>query len=89
RLGTTERPVEVHVWLKSGRNIASIPQFDDISEFASQWRKWWTSLQPAVRIPSPAGWPLLRPTNGDIDWSRLRYGGRNGLFIVIVTLFWW
>ncbi|TDL14830.1 hypothetical protein BD410DRAFT_696249, partial [Rickenella mellea] len=90
RLSTTERPDEVSAWLRGRRKIGSIPQFDDITEFATQWRKWWTHLQPAVRVPSTSvGWPLLRPTSGDIDWSRLRYGGRNGLFVVVLTLLWW
>ncbi|TDL14510.1 hypothetical protein BD410DRAFT_695413, partial [Rickenella mellea] len=90
RLDTTERPEEVSAWLKRGRKLSSIPEFNDITEFAAQWRKWWTRLQPAVRVSSTsAGWPLLRPTIADIDWSRTRRGGRNGLFVVVLTLVWW
>ncbi|TDL14788.1 hypothetical protein BD410DRAFT_703192, partial [Rickenella mellea] len=89
RLGTSGRPEEVHVWLKGGRRLNVLPEID-VADFATQWRKWWTRLQPVVRIPSTAaGWPLLRPASADIDWSRTRRGGRNGLLVVVITLMWW
>ncbi|TDL14307.1 hypothetical protein BD410DRAFT_692020, partial [Rickenella mellea] len=90
RLDSTERPEEVHGWLKRGRKLNVLPEINDVDKFAMQWRKWWTNLQPKERLPSTAvGWPLLRPTAANIDWSRTRRGGRNGLLIVMLTIVWW
>ncbi|TDL14296.1 hypothetical protein BD410DRAFT_706153, partial [Rickenella mellea] len=90
RLDSTARPEEVSGWLKRGQKLHVVPEIVDVADFAMHWRKWWTLLQPADRVPStPAGWPLLRPTTANIDWSRTRRGGRNGLFVVMLTLIWW
>lgn len=90
RLDTKNRPNEVAAWLKCGRKLDTIPKISDVSVFANQWRQWWIVLQPPERVPAtPERWPLLRPTDNNLDWQRTLRGGRNGLFIVILTLVWW
>ncbi|TDL13675.1 hypothetical protein BD410DRAFT_689528, partial [Rickenella mellea] len=90
RLDSTERPEEVAGWLKRGRKLNVLPEINDVADFATHWRKWWTLLQPAERVSSTSmEWPLPRPMTANIDWSRTRRGGRNGLLIVILTLVWW
>ncbi|TDL14824.1 hypothetical protein BD410DRAFT_693441, partial [Rickenella mellea] len=90
RLDTKNRPNEVAAWLKNGRKLDVIPAIRDVSVFANQWREWWIVLQPPERVPSTAErWPLLRPMHADLDWQRTLRGGRNGLFILVLTLVWW
>jgi hypothetical protein len=53
-----------------------------------QWRKWWIAIQPEWRL-TDEHWPLLREVPLGSDWSSFLCGGPNGLFLVILTLFWW
>ncbi|TDL14379.1 hypothetical protein BD410DRAFT_696893, partial [Rickenella mellea] len=90
RLETAKRPEVVHAWLKGGRRLDVIPSISNVPVFANHWRQWWTVLQPPERVPStPERWPLLRPAHAGLDWQRTLRGGRNGLFILILTLVWW
>lgn len=57
------------------------------AEFAAAWKLWWEGLQPAWRIQGT--WPLGREVPADEDWSILRRGGNNGLFLVVMCLSWW
>lgn len=56
-------------------------------EFAVVWKNWWESLQPTWRLRET--WPLSRKTPSGEDWSVLRRGGINGMFIVLMCLSWW
>jgi hypothetical protein len=76
----------VKFWNARGKKFGIVPQFK-VGEFAAVWRTWWESLQPNWR-PQEC-WPPSRDTPPDEDWSVLRRGGINGLFVVLMCLSWW
>jgi hypothetical protein len=73
--------------MKRRRRIENVPTIK-ATEFAVQWRKWWTAMQPEWRLTDHI-WPLLREAPAMADWSGLLCGGANGLFLIILTLSWW
>jgi len=46
------------------------------------------ALQPAWRV-STSGWPLSQASSTLSSWDEIIVGGKDGLFIVIMTLSWW
>ena len=44
-------------------------------------------MQPAERLT--AAGTLTRNMSGNLDWSGVSRGGPNGLFMVMVALYWW
>ena len=72
--------------MKYGRKdplLSSIP----VDTFPSHFKEWWRTLQPTERgemgderpaalIPHPS-------------WHKLTRSGRNGLYLVLLGLFWW
>jgi len=61
--------------------IASLPNYEEL------WIGWWTSLQPDWR--NTGSWPLPRSPSADGSWDELLVGGKDGLFIVVMSLSWW
>ncbi|KAJ7062980.1 hypothetical protein B0H15DRAFT_794756, partial [Mycena belliarum] len=63
------------------------------AEFGESWWAWWRALQPKWRnIGSGTIWPQQfgrRLATGDGAWTPLRHPGPNGVFLVILGLFWW
>jgi len=51
------------------------------------WISWWTALQPEWRIAYD--WPFPQHVSVDDSWDNLLIGGKDGLFIVIMSLGWW
>lgn len=51
--------------------------------------KWWSAAQPGWR--DTRSWPFLQGEDEAIaqDWGQLSLGGKDGLFLVVVTLAWW
>ncbi|TDL13188.1 hypothetical protein BD410DRAFT_700676, partial [Rickenella mellea] len=92
RLGNKDRPEQVSIWMRYGRQYDKPPEIPSLDEFSTSWRKWWTALQPAWRKNSQGpDWPLLLYNQGpdDESWPGVAKGGKNGFHIVIVTLLWW
>ena len=63
---------------------------EDFPAFGAALKDWWTVLQPEWRLDANDGeWPLspsLPP--GANNWSKLRSGGRNGMYLVVICLSW-
>ena len=80
------RPQEFAVWMKYGRKdpaLSTVP----LETFPSRFREWWRSLQPSER--GKAG--DMRPAEAipSSSWSALARSGRNGLYFILLGLFWW
>ena len=48
---------------------------------------WWSAAQPKWRDTSK--WPFVQEDAGDGDWGDLADGGKDGLFLAVVSLGWW
>ena len=58
-------------------------------ELGPGWNAWWLAIQPGWR---GSEWPLSKDIpadSGDDIWATLHRAGRNGIFLVIITLAWW
>ena len=65
-----------------------MPMIESVEEYGDQWVKWWTAAQPEWRRAE--GWPFPRDDDTDVgDWGQLFAGGKDGLFIVVMSLSWW
>ena len=65
-----------------------MPEIECIEEFEDVWVEWWATAQLEWR--DTTSWPFS--TGGVIagDWgTTLSSGGKNGLFLVVMTLGWW
>ncbi|EIW81650.1 hypothetical protein CONPUDRAFT_152573 [Coniophora puteana RWD-64-598 SS2] len=92
RLDSKERPKEVHWWIARKQLITVRPSIPEVERFASQWWKWWVSLQPdwrGVAAPSGSSPPPLPRHGRDGDWSTLDKPGVNGFTSLVVCLKWW
>lgn len=58
-----------------------------LSEYQAFWISWWKGLQPPWR--STEEWPLLRDSQVVDGWDKILVGGKDGLFVVMMTLSWW
>jgi hypothetical protein len=74
-------------WQKRARKFSNIPTIK-VGEFVGAFREWWKALQPPNRDMS-SGWPPPRDLSDDTDWSSLSHTGRNGVFLVMMSLSWW
>jgi hypothetical protein len=63
-----------------------MPKITSVEKFEDMWVQWWTAAQPEWRDTSC--WPF---SQGEVagDWGRLLGGGKNGLFLVVMSLGWW
>ncbi len=50
------------------------------------WWAWWASLQPEWRTKDSFGRPVV---GGEGTWDNLRYPGKNGMLMVLLSLWWW
>ena len=85
------RPSELSLWFKMGRRLRSpktIPPIESIQDFESEWVEWWSAIQPPWR--DTRDWPFVRDdATEQEDWGDLPNGGKDGLFLVVVSLGWW
>lgn len=68
------RPEEIKGWMKAHRAWKEV-QVD--TSFGGKVMEWWALLQPAG------------PASVSSDWTKLRKAGKNGLFLVLLSLVWW
>ena len=84
------RPNEISWWFQIGRRRfgeKNIPTIDSVEEFEASWIKWWTAGQPEWR--DTEDWPFEMGDATGKDWCNLPDGGKDGIFVVIVSLAWW
>ena len=86
KLGTKNRPDAVSHWMKHARMLHKVPSVIDLATFPGAVRVWWITIQPEWR---GSEWPLTRLIPDTEDWSSMKVGGPNGLFLVIMCLYWW
>lgn len=55
--------------------------------FEEKWIEWWVKSQPEWRGVDE--WPLLRDDTTVGDWGHLSSGGKDGLFLIVLSLGWW
>lgn len=77
------------MWFKYGRRFEKrhIPHIGSVSDFEEKWLAWWAAIQPKWR--DVGNWPFTREDARGCDWGDLPDGGKDGLFLVIVSLGWW
>lgn len=92
KLPSRPRPDEVAWWFGHGRrrlrSPCDLPPIKSIEDFKEKWIRWWSAIQPTWRNTS--SWPFVQedPTE-DQDWGSLPNGGKDGLFLIVVSLGWW
>lgn len=89
KLPTSPRPNELPVWFKNGRRLGekSIPQIEDIDTFEETWVAWWLAAQPQWR--QTRGRSYERTDTAERDWGHLLDGGKDGIFLAVISLGWW
>lgn len=83
------RPDEVGVWFKAGRRLNTenhLPRIESLKDFEKKWKDWWSAIQPKWR--DTKRWPYPKDAVEE-DWGELPNGGKDGLFVVMVSLGWW
>ncbi|KAJ7062448.1 hypothetical protein B0H15DRAFT_794790 [Mycena belliarum] len=98
----TMRPEEIGAWIGVGRGRRGGWAASGLSltttkaaEFGERWWKWWKRLQPPFRKLENVEthyWPRAagrRSTASAADWASLYAPGTNGMFLVVLGLFWW
>ncbi|EIW56589.1 uncharacterized protein TRAVEDRAFT_81082, partial [Trametes versicolor FP-101664 SS1] len=86
-LSAKGRPSEVGDWLRiQRRELDKFPIIKNESAYMTSWWKWWSGIQPEWRRQAGQGRPAI---GGDGDWECLTNPGKNGMFIVLISLVWW
>ena len=86
---TQPRPDELGRWFKWGRlyDRKHLPEIESVEIFEEQWLEWWSAAQPEWQ--ETESWPFERVDATGHDWGKLPNGGKDGLFLVVVSLGWW
>lgn len=88
KLSTSSRPDQVGWWFRIGRRaFDKVPLIPSLNEYQRLWIAWWTALQPEWRVAG--SWPFPQSSSADDPWEDLLIGGKDGLFVVVMTLAWW
>ncbi|KAF7984921.1 hypothetical protein HWV62_9823 [Athelia sp. TMB] len=83
-LSSERRPNDVHAWVKAHRKPKAMPDVTDrVDAFAKEWREWWDGLQPMTAQPQSLD------ARDVAEYSELQKAGRNGIFLLLVSLVWW
>jgi len=86
KLLTANRPNAVKAWIQRARSPAWNPPISDAAAYGSEFKKWWSALQPGWR-KSRSGEILFSKVVG--DWEVLHRPGLNGILSVVAGLFFW
>ena len=86
---TQPRPDELGRWFKWGRlyDRKHLPEIESVEVFEEQWVAWWSAAQPGWR--ETESWPFEQVDATGRNWGKLPDGGKDGLFLVVVSLGWW
>ena len=62
-----------------------------VDKFGDSWQLWYTGLQPKCHHHENNGTPIQdTPDNTQLsNWSKIRKGSQNGIFLLFLTLRWW
>lgn len=88
KLTADGRPWQLSDWLARGRKYQCPPPIDKAPAYASAWRGWWSSIQPAWRTEG-ATWPMLKKDVEGEKWVDVMKGGASGIFLAILSVSWW
>lgn len=64
-----------------------LPILKSLESFEKEWVAWWSAAQSDWH--NTGDWPLLWEDVNEPDWDELPNGGKDGLFLIVVTLGWW
>ena len=84
------RPEELSWWFRIGRRQFTkkgLPTIKSVQEFEQKWIQWWTAAQPHWRVTQD--WPFEKGDVAGEDWGDLLEGGKDGIYLFIVSLAWW
>ena len=88
KLSTSSRPNVVSWWFRhSRRDFNKLPPIESLCKYEESWIAWWAELQPDWR--NTDDWPFPQGTSTDDSWDALLVGGKDSLFVVMMTLAWW
>ena len=90
KLPKDPRPAEVGQWFRIGRRgflRKAIPEIESVKTYEDEWVTWWTAAQPEWR--ETEHWPFPQCELAEEDWGDLFSSGKDGLFIVVMSLSWW
>ncbi|KAI0054991.1 hypothetical protein BV25DRAFT_1784505, partial [Artomyces pyxidatus] len=83
------RPAFVSDWIRYARpwsgDLWATPF--DFNASSDEWWAWWASLQPDGRSRDGAG--VFSQDAENLEWDRVRVGGKNGVLSVMAALTWW
>ena len=83
------RPNQLSQWFKYTRRRfgkEDMPEIRSNKTFEAEWVKWWSAAQPSWR--DTGSWPFKR-VGAAGDWGKIPNGGKDGLYLVMVSLGWW
>ena len=90
KLPSKPRPAEIGQWFCLGWwefTRKAIPTIESVQTYKDEWVKWWTKAQLEWR--NVERWPFSQDNTGTGDWGDLFSSGKDGLYIVIMSLSWW
>lgn len=79
-LPAAQRPADVSWWIKCGRADRVVVK--DASRFATEWDRWWDSINPAWRTRENG----VLTQGGAGDWACVWVSGTNGFVNLIEGL---
>ncbi|KAF7798118.1 hypothetical protein EIP86_009333 [Pleurotus ostreatoroseus] len=87
-LQTDDRPKQIGHWMQYlRRDLKKTPEIQDVESYALAWWAWWRGMQPEWRVDVPLGGTMRRDGTG--GWEKLRRPGKNGVLLVLLSLWWW
>lgn len=88
-MDTEGRPDAVSWWLARGRPLDKHKMPLDLPLYGAKIREWWKTHQPSYRLEGSPSWPLRQTAPEDGSWDSTRRGGKNGLLVFVMALYWW
>ena len=89
KLPKDPHPAEVGQWFQIGCQgflRKAIPKIESVKMYKDEWVMWWTAAQPEWR--ETEHWPFPQCKLAEEDWRDLFLSGKDGLFIVVMSLSW-
>ena len=90
KVTTAARPWQLKHWIDRGRQLGKVPvELGDLDGYGEAMRDWYTNIMPLWRRSGGLNWPLFRAKGPEDTWLQIMHGGRNGLQIVVIAVYWW
>ncbi|KAJ7190914.1 hypothetical protein GGX14DRAFT_340847, partial [Mycena pura] len=92
---STERPVEIGMWMKEHRKAGDYNKI--LPNFGERMLRWWRDIGPDFRKgprpddwPEEQEWPVQSKEGRDRkDFCCLLKSGNNGFLLIVQALTWW